>query len=164
MVAHERLTEPRVTMEWLYAKRNRLSDLPAFLGPYCIINEKIKFFDFFLDFILCLFNCKLILCAEIKNLTTWGIVTHFSFFDASEMYRQNSQCMSHRPGPEFSLSQFFRNYSRFWKLFDFIYSDRYWAQKYWTICPVWKFDCNSMVNDYTESDAGREKSSSFRDF
>ena len=31
MVAHERLTEPRVTIEWLLPKRNSLSDLPAFL-------------------------------------------------------------------------------------------------------------------------------------
>ena len=31
MVAHERLTEPLVTMRWLLAKRN---SLPAFLDPY----------------------------------------------------------------------------------------------------------------------------------
>ena len=36
VVAHERLTEPRVTMEWLCANRNSLSDLPAFLGLYGI--------------------------------------------------------------------------------------------------------------------------------
>ena len=34
MVAHERLTEPRDTIDWLLAKRNSLSDLPAFLGVY----------------------------------------------------------------------------------------------------------------------------------
>ena len=34
VVAHERLTEPCVTLEWLLAKRNSLPDLPAFLGPY----------------------------------------------------------------------------------------------------------------------------------
>ena len=34
LMAHERLTEQRVTMEWLVPKRNSLSDLPAFLGPY----------------------------------------------------------------------------------------------------------------------------------
>ena len=34
VVAHARLTEPRVTIEWLLAKGNSLSDLPAFLGPY----------------------------------------------------------------------------------------------------------------------------------
>ena len=34
LVAHESLTEPRVTIEWLLSKRNSLSDLPAFVGPY----------------------------------------------------------------------------------------------------------------------------------
>ena len=33
-VAQERLTEPRVTMKWLLAKRNSLSDFPAFLSHY----------------------------------------------------------------------------------------------------------------------------------
>ena len=31
VVAHERLTEPRVTMEWLLAKLGSFSNLPAFL-------------------------------------------------------------------------------------------------------------------------------------
>ena len=30
VVAHERLTEPRVTIEWLLAKQNSLADLPTF--------------------------------------------------------------------------------------------------------------------------------------
>ena len=34
LVAHERLTEPRVTMDWLLPKPNSLSDLPAFPGSY----------------------------------------------------------------------------------------------------------------------------------
>ena len=42
MVAHERLTEPRGTIEWLLQKWNSLSDLPAFLGSYGIANEKVK--------------------------------------------------------------------------------------------------------------------------
>ena len=33
-VAHERLTEPRVTIMWLLAKPSIFSDLPAFLGTY----------------------------------------------------------------------------------------------------------------------------------
>ena len=42
VVAHERLTEPRVTMEWLLAKRNSLSNLPDSLGPvsqYQVISQ-----------------------------------------------------------------------------------------------------------------------------
>ena len=34
VVAHERLTEPHVRMEWLLPKRNSLSDLLVFLDPY----------------------------------------------------------------------------------------------------------------------------------
>ena len=37
MVAHERLTEPRVTKELLLAKRRSLSNLPAFLDHSGII-------------------------------------------------------------------------------------------------------------------------------
>ena len=33
LVAPERLTEQRVTIEWLLPKRNSLPDLCAFLGP-----------------------------------------------------------------------------------------------------------------------------------
>ena len=33
VVAHERLTDARVTIEWLLAKPSSLSDLPTFLGP-----------------------------------------------------------------------------------------------------------------------------------
>ena len=33
VVAHEKLTEPRVQMDWLLPKLNSLSDLLAFLGP-----------------------------------------------------------------------------------------------------------------------------------
>ena len=40
VVPHERPTEPRVTIEWLLAKRNSLSDLPAFLGPHDIVNPQ----------------------------------------------------------------------------------------------------------------------------
>ena len=36
VVAHERLTEPRVTMEWLLAKPQSFSNLSAFLDPYGI--------------------------------------------------------------------------------------------------------------------------------
>ena len=42
VVAHERLTEPRVTIEWLLAKQNSLSDLPAFLGPYASSQKLIS--------------------------------------------------------------------------------------------------------------------------
>ena len=38
MVAHERLAEPRVTMEWLLVKPRSLSNLPAFLD----LNGKSK--------------------------------------------------------------------------------------------------------------------------
>ena len=33
VVAHERLTKPRIAIEWLLAKPSSLSDFPAFLGP-----------------------------------------------------------------------------------------------------------------------------------
>ena len=33
VVAYERLTKPRVTIEWLLAKPSSLSDLPVFPGP-----------------------------------------------------------------------------------------------------------------------------------
>ena len=36
VVAHLRLSEPRVTIKWLLAKRNILSDLPASLDSYGI--------------------------------------------------------------------------------------------------------------------------------
>ena len=42
VVAHERLTDPRVTIEWLLAKPSSLSDLPTFLGPYDIFFSQIR--------------------------------------------------------------------------------------------------------------------------
>ena len=42
MVAHERLTEPLVTMERVLEKPRSLSNLPAFLD----LNGRILFFDF----------------------------------------------------------------------------------------------------------------------
>ena len=39
MVAHETLTEPRVTKEWLLTKRNSLSDLLAFQRPFGIFES-----------------------------------------------------------------------------------------------------------------------------
>ena len=42
-MAYERFTEPRVTIEWLLAKRNSLTNLPAFLGPYGIYSHKLRF-------------------------------------------------------------------------------------------------------------------------
>ena len=49
VVAHERLTEPRVAIEWVLATRNSLSDLPAFLGPNGILNPVIFLADFLLQ-------------------------------------------------------------------------------------------------------------------
>ena len=43
MVAHERLTESRVTIKWLFAKRNSLSNLPAFLATYGRISSNQKY-------------------------------------------------------------------------------------------------------------------------
>ena len=40
VVAYERFTELRFTIEWLLAKPNSLSRLPAFLGPNGSLNEK----------------------------------------------------------------------------------------------------------------------------
>ena len=44
MVAHERLTEPHATIKWLLAKRNSLSDIPAFQGPYGKFKIKKKLY------------------------------------------------------------------------------------------------------------------------
>ena len=40
VVAHERLTEPRITMEWLLAKLRSFSNLSAFLDLNGIVLEK----------------------------------------------------------------------------------------------------------------------------
>ena len=47
MVAHETLTEPRVTIEWLFAKPRSFSNLPAFFNLNGSITDSISVFDFF---------------------------------------------------------------------------------------------------------------------
>ena len=59
VVAHERLTEPRVTMEWLLAKPNSLSNIPAFLDPNGILNPEFFLADFL--------SQRLTKCTDLKK-------------------------------------------------------------------------------------------------
>ena len=68
VVTRDRLTEPRVSIEWLPPKPSSLSDLPAFLCSYGMFVRLIIFLNFQNDWNLKAYRCRRTLAHIHKNL------------------------------------------------------------------------------------------------